>query len=244
MTKIKQAKKVDKRLLSFAILYDQQSSKSKNQQLQMAMIDHQLKLLDKQINSINKKYVKNEIIICVGYQSDIVIRHIHENHSKKNIRVVENTNYFDSNSCESLRIIMNNISNNRIIIMDGSMSVPERVYSKLGVDGCHILVSKQKNESGNVGANISKEDKVEYLSYGGCQECKNILVLCNTRAISLMKRILSSGEYKNKFIFEILNDLISLKYVVKAIQVKEKINQISNMKFMKIRGKKYEIYNR
>ena len=58
MTKIKQAKKVDKRLLSFAILYDQQSSKSKNQQLQMAMIDHQLKLLDKQINSINKKYVK------------------------------------------------------------------------------------------------------------------------------------------------------------------------------------------
>ena len=71
------AQKVDKRLVSFAILYDQQSSKSKNQQLQMAMIDHQLKLLDKQINSINKKYVKNEIIICVGYQSDIVIRHIH-----------------------------------------------------------------------------------------------------------------------------------------------------------------------
>lgn len=59
-----------------------------------------------------------------------------------------------------------------------------------------------------------------------------------------MKRILSSGEYKNKFIFEILNYLISLKYVVKAIQVKEKINQMSNMKFMKIRGKKYEIYNR
>ena len=58
MTKMKQAKKVDKRLVSFAILYDQQSSKSKNQQLQMAMIDHQLKLLDKQINSINKKYVK------------------------------------------------------------------------------------------------------------------------------------------------------------------------------------------
>ena len=79
------------------ILYDQQSSKSKNQQLQMAMIDHQLKLLDKQINSINKKYVKNEIIVCVGYQSDIVIHHIHENHAKKNIRVVENPNYFDSN---------------------------------------------------------------------------------------------------------------------------------------------------
>ena len=52
------------------------------------MIDHQLKLLDKQINSINKKYAKNEIIICVGYQSHVIINHLHKNMSK-NIRIVE-----------------------------------------------------------------------------------------------------------------------------------------------------------
>ena len=127
MARIKQAKKTDRRLVSFAILYDQQSSKSKNQQLQVAMIDHQLKLLDKQINSINKKYAKNEIIICVGYQSHVIINHLHKNHKGKNIRIVENPNYLDTNSCESLRIIMNNIHNNRIIVIDGSMSVPERV---------------------------------------------------------------------------------------------------------------------
>ena len=73
---------------------------------------------------------------------------------------------------------------------------------------------------------------------------QNILVLCNPRAISYLKKIMATGEYKNKFIFEILNELISLKYLIKAIQVKEKISQVSNMKFMKSRGKKYEIYNR
>ncbi len=242
--RLNQRVKIDKRLVSFAILYDQQSSKSKNQQLQMAMVDHQLKLLDKQINSINKKYAKNEIVICVGYQSHIVINHLHKNHNGKNIRIVENPNYLDSNSCESLRIIMNNIHNNRIIIIDGSMSVPERVYNKLTLEGCHVVVSKEKNDNANIGANISSGDRIEYLSYGGCQECKNILVLCNPRAIHYMKKVMATGEYKNKFIFEILNELISLKYIIKAIQVKDKISQISNMKFMKSRGKKYEIYNR
>jgi len=244
MAKIKQAKKIDRRLVSFAILYDQQSSKSKNQQLQIAMIDHQLKLLDKQINSINNKYAKNEIIICVGYQSHVIINHLHKNHKGKNIRIVENPNYLDTNSCESLRIIMNNIHNNRIIVIDGSMSVPERVYNKLTLEGCHVVVSKEKNDNSSIGANVSRGGRIEYLSYGGCQECKNILVLCNPRAISYLKKVMATGEYKNKFIFEVLNELISLKYLIKAIQVKEKINQVSNMKFMKSRGKKYEIYNR
>ena len=69
--------------------------------------------------------------------------------------------------------------------MDGSMSVPERVYNKLGVDGCHVVVSKEKNENGNVGANISKEDRVEYFSYGGCQECKKYTSALQPKGLSV-----------------------------------------------------------
>ncbi len=148
--RLNQRVKIDKRLVSFAILYDQQSSKSKNQQLQMAMVDHQLKLLDKQINSINKKYAKNEIVICVGYQSHIVINHLHKNHNGKNIRIVENPNYLDSNSCESLRIIMNNIHNNRIIIIDGSIDAK----GGAGGSGLGSGNSSQRGGGGGSGGSI------------------------------------------------------------------------------------------
>lgn len=237
-------KKKTNKFMSFILLYDHSMSKSKNHQLQLALVTYQLKAIDKQIKLINKKYPNNEIIVCVGDKSDIIIDHINKNLIKNNIRIVENVDYVNNNDCESLRLCINNLNNNNIVIIDGPVVIPEKVFNKIKLDGCYVVVSKNKNNTSNMGANISEKEKIEHFGFGACQEYKNVIVMCNPRANHIVKKLLLCGTYKNKFILEAFNDLISLKYVVKPIEISEEIKNFAKTKLIKKQGKIYEVYTR
>ena len=76
------------------------------------------KLIDYQIKSIKKSYKNYEIILCLGFESMKVEKYIRVKHKNINIRIVENQTYNQTNSCESLRIALNNTQNNKIFIID------------------------------------------------------------------------------------------------------------------------------
>ena len=69
------------------------------------------RIIDVQLQSIKSSFKKFEIIICCGFGCDKIAKYVRENYPDCNIRVVENQVHHHSNSCESVRLCLNNISN-------------------------------------------------------------------------------------------------------------------------------------
>ena len=72
------------------------------------------RLIDIQIEAIQKIFPLYEIIVCVGFDSEKVCKYIRQKYRNINIRIVENQIFSNSNSSESTRIALNNISNDKI----------------------------------------------------------------------------------------------------------------------------------
>lgn len=210
---------------SFILLCDFAGHRLKTPNLYAPLIEYKMELLDKQIKVINKKFKNNEILLCVGLESNKLIKYIDKKYPDQNVRIVENVNYLDTASCESLRLALNNTYNRKLIIIDSSMKINARMLNRIKTDSCYAFVSNSKDGNVEIGANITKNKKIEYFSFGGCQKWKDILVLCDEQAIRSLRDILLSGKYKRKFIFEALNDLITLNHEIKAIEVKESANK-------------------
>ena len=220
-------------MYSFILLCDFAGHRLKTPNLYAPLLDYKMCLLDKQIKVINKKFKRNEILLCVGLESGKLIKYIDNKYPNQNIRIVENVNYLDSNSCESLRLALNNTYNKKLIIIDSSMEINARMLNRIKTDSCYAFVSSLKYGNVDVGANITKNKQIEYFSFGGCQQWKEMLVLCDEKTIRSLKDILLSGKYRRKFIFEALNDLIMLKHEIKAIEVKDSTTK--TQKFRKLK---------
>tara|TARA_B100001778_G_scaffold334979_1_gene350164 strand:- start:6456 stop:7166 length:711 start_codon:yes stop_codon:yes gene_type:complete len=215
---------------SFILLCDFAGHRLKTPNLYAPLLEYKISLLDKQIKLINKKFKNNEILLCVGLESAKLIKYVDKKYPNQNIRIIENVNYLESNSCESLRLALNNTYNRKLIVIDSSMEINARMLNRIKTDSCYAFVSNSKDGNADIGANITKNKQIEYFSFGGCQRWKEMLVLCDEKTIWSLKNILLSGKYRRKFIFEALNDLIMLKHEIRAIEVKD-----STVKTQKVR---------
>ena len=86
------------------------------------------KLIDIQVLEIIKYFSNYEIILCTGFESDKINRYIKSRYKNINIRTVENQNYDTTNSCETLRLALNNITNDNIFILDGNLIFDGKVF--------------------------------------------------------------------------------------------------------------------
>jgi choline kinase len=71
----------------------------------LLQINDEQRLLDLQINIIKKYTEENEIYVAIGYQSQIITRHLLEKHPQ--IKIIENKNYKKTTPLESLRLCLN-----------------------------------------------------------------------------------------------------------------------------------------
>lgn len=190
------------------------------------------KLIDYQIEAIKKNYKKYEIIICVGFESNKVAKYIKNNYNRENIRIVENTRYNDTNSCESLRLALNNTLNDKIFIIDGNLIFSEKIL-KLENSKDNIIYTINNSKDFDIGININENKHVEFLAFGAKYGWSEILFLANTSTIDNLNKILYNDIFKRKFIFEALNVLIDINndsFI--AINKNEiwKINKIKGIK--------------
>ena len=150
-----------------------------------------------------------------------------------NIRVVENQVHFNSNCCESARLCLNNTSNNKVLLCSGSNLLEPHHLKDLDLD-CSFVLTQEKNEDSGFEINVISDNGVlEQLSIG----LKNnfwteVLYLADDKIIKALYNVLSDPEYKNKFIFEALND-IAPKYDIKDVKLDSPIKKINNIKIFK-----------
>jgi hypothetical protein len=188
------------------------------------------KLIDTQIESIRKAFKNYEIIICCGFDVEKVHKHIRSHYHSLNIRIVENQLYNNSNTCESVRIALNNTTNSKIFIMDGNLFFSDNLF-KEKINESHVYIESDEHcENLEVGININENNLIEFFSYGGVNCWSEILFLHNKENIETFRKIISNVEFKNKFIFEALNEFIKNKKELKYVTNNTPVIKINNIK--------------
>lgn len=228
MPKIDVVKSTD--LISIILLCDSPGYRMKSYGPTSLISINGKKLIDLQIELINKTFNNNEIIICAGFEIDRIIKYIKTKHKKSNIRVVENQLYNNSNSCESLRIAINNTFNNKILICDGNLLLNNKCLSLIDIRYSCALIEKSPSGNLEIGVNIDHQNNIQHFSYGAHHIWSEILFMHNDDIIDECRKIIQSIDYKNKFIFEALNELIINKYNIKAISNTNTLQKINDIK--------------
>lgn len=210
----------DTGIISYVLIHDFAGERVKSHNAIINEVSKTIDNIDRQIEEISSVNKQKEIIICLGLASDKIINHIYSKHINKNVRIIENQNFLETNSCESLRIILNNTSSKKIVIMMGDNKVYNKAISRAKENMCYAVVNKDKNNVENVGVNISPGNNIEHFSFGACHEWKNCLMLFDKSLINLLKKKLNNENYRKKLVFEVLNDLIDNKTKFQAIKIK------------------------
>ena len=187
-------------------------------------------LIDLQISAI-KRVLKNfELIICGGFEAEKVIKHIRENHKKISARFVENQMHNNSNSCESLRLCLNNTLNDKILVCNGEIIIQDHLLKMIDVRVSSVIY-EEKNEAFDVGVTIDQKGSPQHFCYGMPNKWCEVLFLGNPLIIEYMRKLISNMEYKNKFIFEALNDMLKSKHKIQALEnQKHSILKLDNIK--------------
>ena len=188
------------------------------------------RLIDLQINTIKSVFKNFEIVMCVGYDSDRVCKYIRNKYKNINIRIIENQIYEQSNSCESVRLSLNNINNGKVIICDGSLIIDRKTFTSTKNDKSFVMTEIDKNQDLEIGVNTGSKNLAEYFGFGAYHTWSEIVFLNNHDIIESLRKILSNDTYKQKFLFEAFNELIRTKHNLEVIQNMHPVQKINNVK--------------
>lgn len=202
---IKRGGKIQK--TSVILLSDQKDSRIRNPlPLPLLDIGKKIYLLDIQIAAIRASFTDDvEVIVCCGFEADLVASYCKSKYKSINVRIVENCNYEETNSAESLRLCLNNINNDSIMVCEGSLLLyPEALYIKKREN----FLLLQQAESLNLDIGIVNDDKqnITNISYGLPNKWSEIFFLSGHENIEMVRKVAAQQESKKKLVFEILNE--------------------------------------
>lgn len=226
-------KYVRNRLITIVLLYDQYTRRMKAYGPSPLIPINKSKLLDYHIKYITDIFPKNEIVICTGFDADKVQKYIQEKYSKLNIRVVENQIFENTNSCESLRLCLNNIINSNILILNGNFFFYKESIQKINTSKSCILY-EDHNHMLDVGINFNN-DTLEHMDIGLKAKWSEIFFINDKTMLDLLKRILTEPMFKKKFIFEAINRLLQNNHKILCVKNEKCTIKLDNMKQMPTR---------
>ena len=196
----------------------------------ISLIDiYSKKLIDLQIHAIKERFENFEIVICLGFDCEKVCKYIKSKYRDR-IRIVENQLYNNTNSCESLRLCLNNINNDKILICDGNLLFTKNTLSHIDINKPNTLIEHTSNNTLEIGVNINQRNIAQFFSFGAKHTWCEMLFLTGSNIIESFRKILTNPNNKTRFVFEAINELISMNYEIKTIVNKSQLNKINNIK--------------
>jgi len=187
-------------------------------------------LIDIQIDAIKRAFKNFEIILCVGFDGEKIIKYVRSKYADLNIRIVENQCFNSCNSCESVRISINNTMNNKIVICDGNLLINKKTLLSLDIAKNCAVIEKGSIENLEIGINVNEENKAQHFSFGAYRTWSEILFINGHEIIETLRKFLMAQDSKKKFIFEAVNELIKDNYDILCIENKFPIFKINNIK--------------
>lgn len=167
-------------------------------------------ILENQISNIKSIYKDCEIVVVAGFDADSIIKN-----KPDNCRIVENQLYEESGEVEQLRLGLNNIENNKVLIINDGVHFNKESIKDITQDGSCLLVDEDQLSNDEIGVTIV-DNKVTILSYA-----INDYKWCNIsyftgKELDMIKSFCSNREKKKLFMFECLNEILEKKIKITA----------------------------
>jgi len=164
-------------------------------------------LINHQICTISSCFDNPEIIAVLGYNVTRVIKKL-----DKDIRVVENQLYKETNCAESIRLAFNNTNKSNLLFFHGDLYFNMETLLELDYNKSFIITdSKNRLHEKEVGVTINNGGVAEILSYGlptkWCQ-----IVFLTGKELKILENIFYKFNSINKKLlsFELLNEIIMM----------------------------------
>lgn len=165
-------------------------------------------LLEHQIHAISSAFVNFEIVLCSGFETTKIYNFIKNKFGPSiKIRIVENQVYYHSNCCESIRLCMNNVMTDKLIICGGGVLLTSSYLKSLDLKQSSIVFQDQDCDNlFDVGVIQTENNKLESLSLAVKDKCwTELMYLCGAQMIKSFYQVVSNPEFKNRFFFEAIN---------------------------------------
>ena len=197
-------------------------------------IQNKKTVLELQVNAIKSIFANYEIILCSGFDTKKVSQFVKTRLAKENIRIVENQVHYNSNSCESLRLALNNTCNDKVLVLSGDLIFNQKYLKAFDYKKTSVVL---QNDDSNKQFEISVLSNGTHVNSMCLGEKDNFwtegVFLADQKSVSKAYEIVSNIEYKNKFIFEAMNEL-SKTVQIKAINTVDRTAvKVNNLKILK-----------
>ena len=191
-------------------------------------------LIRRQVEAIKATFKNFEIVLCSGFETYKTVDFVKTNFADVNIRVVENQIHFNSNCCESARLCLHNINNDRVLMCNGALLITPDILSQINYSESTLIYQPEDEfKNFNVGV-VDNRDMLQYLSVGVKEKMWNeILYMGNRKVINSLYSTVSNPEYKNRFLFEALNVILKDNHFVTKANEGANIQKIENIKTLK-----------
>lgn len=159
------------------------------------------------------------ISVVGGFDIKRILKHPRRNE----FQIIENTLFEFTNSSEDLRIGLNGIPRAPTVVVDAAFLPSIETYKSLLIDPNDSKIIYSTRESDCVGCNLTKEGLVNFFGYACPHKTKGAYILSVSDIDRIKKKMLGSTFNKNKFDYEILDELrlIGVEDLSKSLRLDE-----------------------
>lgn len=183
-------------------------------------------VLDYQVESIKRVYPKSEIVIVIGFGAEKIVKN-----KPNGVRLVENQLYENTGELTQLRLGLNNITENNIIIINGDILFNDKAISIVSSKSSLLIDQQNKLPESEIGAVVS-ENMVTNLSHGLDKNWCNICFVTG-KELQHLRRFVNNRDKEKLFFFEAINYLIERNGKFSALSPDKmsvyRINSIEDM---------------
>jgi len=169
-------------------------------------------IIEEIIASIKNTYPYSDIIVCVGFEADKVIKSL-----LGKVRIVENRDYNETNITESIRLCMNVCMTDHVMIVYGDLIFSPSAISEITKHGsCALVDSKLRFKESEIGVNVV-DKKITNFAYGLDTKWAHIIFLENEELRFFKKQCVEKRKSK-LYPFEIFNKILDKGLTINAIE--------------------------
>jgi CTP:phosphocholine cytidylyltransferase-like protein len=173
---------------------------------QSSLIDHQLKVIEKQ-------FPRCKIFYVYGFDSKRVENYLHKIHN--DVTFVNNEEYNKYGQIYSIYKVIDLIQK-ECFFLNGDLVLQPSMFKNFNKRYSQIFVNNKS--SSELGASIDDNNNVQHISYGLDNLVTNMFFI-NEKSIDNFKKNVENWNYRNYFCFEIINKMIEQGNNFKAHQI-------------------------
>ena len=182
-------------------------------------------IIEQIVDNVANVYPLSDIIVVVGFEADKVIQSL-----SASVRIIENQLYNETNIVESIRLALNNVITDSVIIIYGDLIFnPEAIHNIADDSSCAIVDSKNRFKNEEIGVTIV-DNKITNFAYGLDTKWAQIIFLTG-KELEIFRQLCFDRKRNKMYPFEIFNIMIDHGGVIKTKEpVNMQIREVDSLK--------------